>query len=91
MCRGIKDVVDEFNDVLGENFNKVFSKFSDLNSDRNSVYDGNEDSDSSYNEMEIGIEIDEDFFIFNRVIKKQMMSKIMVFKLLNYKKSLRFK
>lgn len=68
--RGRKDFVEDFNDVLGENFNKVFSKFSDLNSDRNSVYDGNEDSDSSYNEMEIGIEIDEDFFIFNRVIKK---------------------
>lgn len=68
--RGRKDFVEDFNDVLGENFNKVFSKFSDLNSDRNSVYDGNEDSDSSYNEMEIGIEIDEDFFIFNRIIKK---------------------
>lgn len=68
--RGRKDFVEDFNDVLGENFNKVFSKFSDLNSDRNSVYDGNEDFDSSYNEMEIGIEIDEDFFIFNRVIKK---------------------
>lgn len=68
--RGRKDFVEDFNDVLGENFNKVFSKFSDLNSDRNSVYNGNEDSDSSYNEMEIGIEIDEDFFIFNRVIKK---------------------
>lgn len=68
--RGRKDFVEDFNDVLGENFNKVFSKFSDLNSDRNSVYDGNEDSDSSYNEMEIGIEIDEEFFIFNRVIKK---------------------
>lgn len=68
--RGRKDFVEDFNDVLGENFNKVFSKFSDLNSDRNSVYDGNEDLDSSYNEMEIGIEIDEDFFIFNRVIKK---------------------
>nr|XP_011445507.1 zinc finger protein 845-like isoform X2 [Crassostrea gigas]XP_011445508.1 zinc finger protein 845-like isoform X2 [Crassostrea gigas]XP_011445509.1 zinc finger protein 845-like isoform X2 [Crassostrea gigas]XP_011445511.1 zinc finger protein 845-like isoform X2 [Crassostrea gigas]XP_034301876.1 zinc finger protein 845-like isoform X2 [Crassostrea gigas]XP_034301878.1 zinc finger protein 845-like isoform X2 [Crassostrea gigas]XP_034301879.1 zinc finger protein 845-like isoform X2 [Crassostr len=89
--RGRKDFVEDSNDVLGENSNKALSKFSDLNSDRNSVYDGNEDSDSSHNEMEIGTEIDEDSSTSNRVIKKQMMSKIMAPKLSNHKKSPRLK
>ncbi|XP_061164726.1 zinc finger protein 729-like isoform X2 [Saccostrea echinata] len=84
-----KEFAENSNDILGEDSNKTFSKFSDVNSERNSTFEENEDSDSSHSDdtsMEtegMGAENDEDSSMSASVIKKPMMSRIIAPKLSN--------
>ncbi|XP_062577513.1 zinc finger protein 184-like isoform X2 [Saccostrea cucullata] len=84
-----KEFAENSNDILGEDSNKTFSKFSDVISERNSTYEENEDSESCHSDdtsMEtegIGAENDEESSMSASVIKKPMMSRIIAPKLSN--------
>lgn len=85
--RARREFGEDSSDVLGEESSKALSKFSDLHSEKNSVFEENEDSESSQSDdMEtdgIGTENDNDSNASALVIKKTMMSRMIAPKLSN--------